>query len=124
VSRLKYFAYLRDDRRRSPRAAAAAEFAKAKTGWLVLGIAKHKREHVLASEADALLEEAVDITLKHISLIPALLYQTDLPGRRRAEAVISQVRRTIADECQRRADTYERENKGDAQERAAPRHPW
>jgi hypothetical protein len=80
VSRLKYFAYLRDDRRRSPRAAAAAEFAKAKTGWLVLRIAKHKGEHVLASEADALLEEAVGITLKHISSIPALLYQTTCPG--------------------------------------------
>jgi hypothetical protein len=49
---------------------------------------------------------------------PGASVSDDLPGRRRAEAVISQVRRTIADECQRRADTYERENKGDAQERA------
>jgi hypothetical protein len=121
VSGLKYFAYLRDDRRRSPHAAASAEFAKAKTEWLALRIAKHKREHVLASEADAVLEEAVGITLKHISSIPALLYQTDLPGRRRAEAVILQVRQAIADECQRRADENERENEGGAQECAAPR---
>jgi len=34
----------------------------------------------LASEADAVLEEAVGITLKHISSIPALLYQTTCPG--------------------------------------------
>jgi hypothetical protein len=75
----------------------------------------------LASEADAVLEEAVGITLKHISSIPALLYQTDLPGRRRAEAVIFRVRQAMADECQRRADKYERENDGVAQECAEPR---
>jgi hypothetical protein len=111
VSRWKYLTHLRE-RKSSPRATADAEFAKAKTEWLALRIAKHKREHVLASEVDAVLEEAVGITLKHISSIPALLYQTDLPGRRRAEAVILQVRQAIAEECQRRADQHERENDG------------
>jgi hypothetical protein len=120
VSRWKYLTHLRE-RKSSPRATADAEFAKAKTEWLALRIAKHKREHVLASEADAVLEEAVGITLKHIASIPALLYLTDLAGRRRAEAVILRVRQAIADECQRRADEYERENDWDAQERAEPR---
>ena len=120
MSRLKYFAYLRHDRRRSPRAAAAAEFAKAKTGWLALRIAKHKREHVLASEADALLEEAVGITLKHIIFDPGASV-SDGPARappRRGRHTPGQAGHSR--ECQRGADECERENDGEVQEGAAP----
>ena len=47
--------------------------------------------------------------LQHVGQIPALLFPHDIPSRRRAEAVIRQVRQGIADECQRRADEYGRE---------------
>jgi hypothetical protein len=78
VSRWKYLTHLRE-RKSSPRATADAEFAKAKTEWLALRIAKHKREHVLASEADAVLEGGRHYAQAH-SLDPGASL-SDGPGR-------------------------------------------
>ena len=109
VSRLKYLTYLRDERRKSPRAAADANLSRARAEWLQLQIAKHKNEHILASEADEVLDQAVGVTLMEMNQIPALLFPHDLPNRRRVEAVILTVRQNIADQCLRRA---EEEGKG------------
>jgi hypothetical protein len=54
-----------------------------------------------------MLDEAVGIPLTHMSSIPALLFPTDLPDRRRAEAIVLQIGQASADECQRRADVEE-----------------
>jgi hypothetical protein len=88
---------LRRSQQHSPQATATADFQRAKAEWLALRIAKHKREHILTAECDSMLDEAVGIPLTHMSSIPALLFPTDLPVRRRAEAIVLQIRQAIAD---------------------------
>lgn len=51
VSRLKYLAHLRSEHRRSPRAAADAEFALAKAELVRLRVAEKKRELIPQEEA-------------------------------------------------------------------------
>jgi len=107
ASIIAYIRHLRRVRQQSLQATATAEFQRAKAEWLALRIAEHRREHMLTAECESMLDEAVGVTLTHMSSLPALLFPTDLQGRRRAEAVIIQIRRAIADECRRRADAYE-----------------
>ena len=94
VSRWKYLTHLRDERRKSPRAAADANLSQARAEWLRLQIAKHKKEHIWAAEADEILQQAVGVTLTEMNQIPALLFPHDLPNRRRVAAIILTVRRT------------------------------
>jgi hypothetical protein len=63
---------------------------------LRLQIAKHRKEHILAAEADEILERAVGVTLTEMNQIPALLFPHDLPNRRRVEAVILRKKRERA----------------------------
>jgi hypothetical protein len=59
------------------------------------------------SECNAILDAAVGIVLTNLHSIPARLFPLDIQGRRRAEAVIFEIRKTIADQCLRRAQECE-----------------
>ena len=71
VSRLKYFAHLRVEHRRSPRTAADAEHVKAKTEMLQLKLAEKRRDLVRQSDVDALIDDLVGVTLTAMSSMPA-----------------------------------------------------
>jgi hypothetical protein len=70
-SRLKYFDHLRSEHRRSPRAAADAEFAKAKTELLQIRIEEKKRTLVRQDEVNELIDGLCGVTLTALSSMPA-----------------------------------------------------
>ena len=105
VSRLKYFAHLRAEHRRSPRTAADAEHVKAKTEMLQLKLAEKRRDLVRQSDVDALIDDLVGVTLTAMSSMPARCApRGDLATRRCIERVIFEVRTEIANIAQRKAD--------------------
>ena len=61
VSRVKYMTHLRAEHRRSPRAAADAEFALAKAELVRIRIAEKKRELIPQEEAFGQMEELVGL---------------------------------------------------------------
>jgi hypothetical protein len=105
VSRLKYFAHLRAEHRRSPRTAADAEHVKAKTEMLQLKLAEKRRDLVRQSDVDALIDDLVGVTLTAMSSMPARSApRGDLATRRCIERVIFEVRTEIANTAKRKAD--------------------
>lgn len=106
-SRLRYFAHLRSQHRRSPRAEADAELATAKARWLQLRVLEKEKTLMETSECNDIIDGAIGIVLSTLHSIPAKLFPLDLQGRRRAESVILDARREIADKCLRRAEALE-----------------
>jgi phage terminase Nu1 subunit (DNA packaging protein) len=108
-SRLRYLDHLRSQHRRSPRAEADGELARARAEWLRLRTAERMKELVPAETFDAAIDELAGATLVAMSSIPARLfpYAHNLAERRRCEAVIFQVRRELAAKAFRRAAELE-----------------
>jgi hypothetical protein len=102
--RLSYLRWLRDPARRSVRSEAAAAFVTAKTEMLQMKLAEKRRDLVRRDEANALLDEAVGITLTHLGAWPARIAGADLRLRRKAEALLRELRRDIAIACDRMGD--------------------
>jgi hypothetical protein len=57
------------------------------------------------------MDEVLGLTLTHLSGWPARIAGHDLALRRKAEALIFELRTAIADHCQRRADELERDER-------------
>jgi hypothetical protein len=102
--RISYLRWLRDPARRQIRSEAAAAHIQAKTEMLQIKLAEKRRDLVRRDEANELLDEAVGITLTHLSGWPARIAGNDLALRRRAEALLVELRRDIARACERMAD--------------------
>ena len=104
---MSYLEHLRSQHRRSPRAEADGELARARAEWLRLRTAERVKELVPA----ALLDEAIDglagTVLVVLSGLPARLHPTNIPERRRCELMINQVRRELAVKALRRAEALE-----------------
>jgi hypothetical protein len=104
-SRLKYFDHLRSEHRRSPRAAADAEFAKAKTELLQIRIEEKKRTLVRQDEVNELIDGLCGVTLTALSSMPARCApRGDLAPRRAIARVVLEVRTEIAKVCEEMAD--------------------
>ena len=82
ASRLRYIAHLRDERRRSPRAAADAEFALAKSELIRVRIAEKKRELIPREEAAGDMEHLIGLFLTGLSGLSARCGGRDLAVRR------------------------------------------
>jgi hypothetical protein len=106
---VSYVRHLRRERPQSPRAAADAELAKAKARWLELRVMEKEETLMETSECNDIIDGAIGIVLTSLHSIPPRLFPLDLEGRRRAERVILDVRKTIADRCQRHAQECEAE---------------
>src|SRR5262245_35033191 len=63
LSRLQYFDHLRSQHRRSPRAEADGELAKARAEWLRLRTAERKKELVPAEMLDQTIDELAGAVL-------------------------------------------------------------
>jgi hypothetical protein len=105
-SRVAYLRYLRREHRRSPRAEADAEHAKAKTALLQIRIMEKQRKLVLREDVDALIDALAGITLTHLSGMAARCGSRDMQVRRNIDAVVDQIRREIAAACLAKADEW------------------
>jgi hypothetical protein len=103
-SRVAYLRYLRRERRQSPRGEADADFQRAKAELIRIRVAEKKRELMLTSEHNAFVDELAGLVLTKLGGLPARVAGTDLGARRKAEAVVLEMRREIAEACQQRAN--------------------
>jgi hypothetical protein len=92
---LKYFDHLRSEHRRSPRAAADAKHAEAKTELLQIRIEEKKRSLVRRSDVDELLDAMCGTVLTHLGGMSARCSR-DMQVRRSIDAVVLQIRSEIA----------------------------
>ncbi len=107
-SRRRYIRHLREEYRKSPRAAADADLQRHKARLLEMKVARQERETILVSEHEEFLDSVMGLTLTHLSGWPARISGHDLALRRKAEALIFELRTDIANHCQRLADELER----------------
>jgi hypothetical protein len=103
-SRVAYLRYLRRQRRQSPRSEADADFQRAKSELIKLRIAERKRELMPTAEHNAFVDDLAGILLTKLGGLPARVAGADLAMRRKAEAVVFELRREIAEACNKLAD--------------------
>jgi hypothetical protein len=104
-SRVAYLRYLRREHRRSPRAEADAEHARAKAEMLRIRIMEKQRRLVKREAVDELIDSICGIVLTHLSGMPARCApRGDIATRRAIERVVFDVRADMAKECSEAAD--------------------
>jgi hypothetical protein len=103
-SRVAYLRYLRRERQQSPCAEADAEHALAKAALLRIKIAEKQCELVPRDVYDSMIDEMAGLVLTKLSGWPARVAGTNLVVRRRAEAVLHELRIEIANACLEMAD--------------------
>jgi hypothetical protein len=104
-SRLRYFDHLRSEYRRSPRTQADADYVKVKTELLQTRLMEKRRELVLQSEVDELIDSIAGVTLTALSGLPARCApRGDLATRRNIERAVFEIRTEIAKVCEEMAD--------------------
>jgi hypothetical protein len=105
-SRLKYLTHLRSENRRSPRSEADAAHVAAKTEMLQLRLMEKRRDLMRTAEVHEMVDDMIGTVLTALSGLPVRVAGRDLVQRRRAEAVVFELRTELANEFQRRADEY------------------
>ena len=103
-SRIAYLQYLRRERQQSPRAEADAEHVLAKAALLRIRIADKHRTLVPRDVYESMIDQMAGLVLTKLSGWPARVAGTDLVVRRRAEAVLRELRTEIANACLEMAD--------------------
>jgi hypothetical protein len=103
-SRVAYLRYLRRERQQSPRSEADADHVKAKTEMLQLRLMLARRELVSREAHEAMIDQMVGLVLTKLGGWPARIASADLGLRRRAEAVLRELRTEIAEACTNLAD--------------------
>jgi hypothetical protein len=102
--RLAYLKWLRDPARRSARTEADAAHIAAKTEMLQLRLMEKKRTLVRRDDVNELIDSMAGLVLTKLGGLPARVGGADLVARRKAEAVVLELRREIAEACQQLAD--------------------
>jgi hypothetical protein len=103
-SRVAYLRFLRREHRHSPRTQADADHIKVKTEMLQLRLMEKKRELVRQEDVDELIDQIAGTVLTHLSGWPARIAGQDLGLRRRAEAVLRELRVEISEAATKLAD--------------------
>jgi len=104
-SRIAYLRHLRRERRQSPRGEADAEHALAKAALLRIRIEEKRRTLVPRDVYDSMIDQMAGLVLTKLGGWPARVAGTDLVVRRRAEAVLHELRTDLANACLEMADT-------------------
>jgi|GEM_PF-3352157 hypothetical protein len=104
ASRVAYLRFLRRERQQSPRATADAEHASAKAALLRIRIEEKKRELVPRDVYESKIDQMAGLVLTKLGGWPARVAGHDLGLRRRAEAVLRELRTEIANACLEMAD--------------------
>lgn len=103
-SRVAYLRYLRRERQQSPRSDADAAHVAVKTEMLQLRLMEKKRKLVPRDVYESMIDEMAGLVLTKLSGWPARVAGTDLVVRRKAEAVLRELRTEIANTCLEMAD--------------------
>jgi hypothetical protein len=103
-SRIAYIHFLRRERKLSPRGEADAALAVAKTEMLNIAILEKRRTLVKRDEHNAQVDQMAGLVLTHLSGWPVRIAGNDLVLRRKAEALLHELRVEIAKACERMAD--------------------
>src|ERR1700754_3495230 len=103
-SRIAYMRYLRRERRQSPRTEADTEHVKVKTEMLQLRLMERKGELVRRDEHETMIDQMAGLVLTKLGGWPARVAGADLVVRRRAEAVLHELRTEIAVACREMRD--------------------
>jgi hypothetical protein len=90
--RARYIAHLREERKRSPKAEADVEFASAKAELIRIRIDEKRRTLVRRDEHEAMIDRLAGLTLTKLGAWPARIAGTDLALRRKAEALLRELR--------------------------------
>ena len=98
-SRLKYFAHLRSEHRKSPRLQADATFVAAKAEMLQIKIAQQRRELVRREDCDALIDQIAGVMLTGLSGLAARVSR-DPVVRQNVEVAVRQIRIELAQTCE------------------------
>jgi hypothetical protein len=104
ASRLRYIKHLREHHRQTPRSAADAAHVAVKTEMLQLKLMEKRNELAKRDDHDAMIDRVAGIVLTHLGGWPARVAGTDLGLRRRAEAVLRELRTDVAKACSKAAD--------------------
>jgi hypothetical protein len=103
-SRVAYLRHLRRERQQSPRTEADADHVKVKTEMLQLRLMQARRELVSREAHEAMIDQMAGLVLTKLGGWPARIAGADLGMRRRAEAMLRELRTDIAEACTKLAD--------------------
>ncbi len=101
-SRVAYLRYVRRERQQSPRTEADAAHVAAKTEMLQLRLMQAPRELMSRDAHEAMIDQMAGLVLTKLGGWPARVAGADL--RRRAGAVLRELRTEIAEACTKLAD--------------------
>jgi hypothetical protein len=104
ASRLKYIKHLREHHRHTPRSAADVSHIGAKTEMLQLKLAERRRELMPTVEHNAMIDAMAGLVLTHLGGWPARIGGADLGLRRRADALLRELRVEISQAASAVAD--------------------
>lgn len=104
AARTSYIRHLRRERQQSPRSEADTDFQRAKAELIRLRIDEKQRKLIPIDEAIEVTEKICGVMLTHLSGLPARIADRDLQARRRAEAVVREIRTEIASTARKLAD--------------------
>ena len=105
ASRVAYLRFLRREHRHTPRSKADAAHIEVKTQMLQLRLMEKKKELVLQSDVDELIDNICGTMLTHLSSLPAQCAPLgDLATRRRLERWVFDVRTAMSEAATREAD--------------------
>ena len=106
ASRLRYIKRLRENHRHTARSKADAEHIAVKTQMLQLRLMERQKELMPVADHEAFIDEIAGLVLTKLGGWPARIAGHDLDLRRRAEALVFEIRteiavaaNTLADEC-------------------------
>ena len=102
--RARYLTHLRSENRKSPRLIADAAYAKQKARWLELKIAQQEKTTMRVDDHNDIVESCAGIVLTKLSGWPPRIAGNDLVLRRKAEALLFELRVEIARACEAEAD--------------------
>ena len=108
ASRLRYFAHLRSERRKSPKSEADIAFQKAETEMLAIKIARQRGELVPLAVYEEMIDLIGGTVLTALSGWPARIAGTDLVLRRRIEAAVRELRVEISTTASAMADAADK----------------
>jgi len=104
ANRLRYIKHLRENHRHTARSQADAEHTAVKTEVLKLRLMEKRKELVRRDAHDAMIEQMAGLVLTIIGGWPARIAGADLGLRRKAEALVFEMRKEMAEAAIKLAD--------------------
>lgn len=102
----RYILHLREERKRSPKSEADADFQRAKSELIRIRIQEKQRQLIKAEEAYAMIDEMAGLFLTGLSGFAARCGGRDLATRRAIDQAVFDLRRDISAAATKLADQH------------------